>query len=113
MAEMACEFDVTRETLYEWARVHPEFSDSLERAQEASESYWAGQIRLGLQKTPSEFQGAANLKYMAQRFKGWSEKAHVDTRDVDPKADAASPDTDRSAARKVAMLLAKAVRADE
>tara|TARA_R110000868_G_scaffold116596_1_gene310189 strand:+ start:136 stop:585 length:450 start_codon:yes stop_codon:yes gene_type:complete len=107
MAEMACEFDVTRETLYEWARVHPEFSDSLERAQEASESYWAGEIRKGLQKTPSEFQGAANLKYMAQRFKGWSEKAHVDTRSVDPADEAETPDL-RGEARRAAFLLSKA-----
>ena len=107
MAEMACEFDVTRETLYEWARVHPEFSDSLERAQEASESYWANQIRAGLQKTPSEFQGAANLKYMAQRFKGWSEKAHVDTRSVDPADEAETPDL-RGEARRAAFLLSKA-----
>jgi hypothetical protein len=112
MAEMASEFEVTRETLYEWARVHPEFSDTLSRAQEASEGYWAKQIRDGLKKTPSEFQGAANLKYMAQRFKGWSEKAHVDTKEIAPTDEAVTPD-DRGAARRVAMLLAKGVqRAD-
>ena len=107
MAEMASEFEVTRETLYEWARVHPDFSDSLQRAQEASEGYWAKQVRDGLKMPPSEFQGAANLKYMAQRFKGWSEKAHVDTREVDPADDAETPDL-RGEARRAAFLLSKA-----
>jgi hypothetical protein len=111
--EMADELDVSIQTLYEWSGVHPEFSEAFSRAQEAAEACWARKIREGLEKTPSEFQGAANLKYMAQRFKGWSEKAHVDTREMDPKADPPSPDTDRSAARKVSMLLAKAVRAED
>lgn len=113
MAEMASEFEVTRETIYEWARVHPDFSDSLSCAQELSEGYWAKQVRDGLKMPPSEFQGAANLKYMAQRFKGWSEKAHVDTKELPAEEPAETPDTDRSAARKVAMLLAKGVQAAE
>ena len=112
MAEMASEFEVTRETLYEWARVHDDFSDSLTCAQELSEGYWARQIRDGLKLPPAEFQGAANLKYMAQRFKGWSEKAHVETKETDPKTEAETPDT-RSAARRVAMLLAKGVQQAE
>lgn len=106
LAEMADELDVARATLFNWAEEHPEFLDAFTRAQELAESYWAKQLRTGLQKAPSEFQGPANLKYMAQRFKGWSEKAHVDTKEVDPASEAETPD-DRSAARRVAMLLTK------
>lgn len=113
LAEMADELDVARSTLFLWAEEHEEFSDAFTRAQELAESYWAKQLREGLKKTPSEFQGPANLKYMAQRFKGWSEKAHVDTRETDPKDEAESPDTDRTAARRVAMLLAKGVQKAE
>jgi hypothetical protein len=112
MAEMASEFEVTRETLYEWARVHPEFSDSLTRAQELSEGYWARQVRDGLKKSPSEFQGQANLKYMAQRFRGWSEKAHVDTRETEPGDEPDTPDV-RGEARKVALLLHKGLSVAE
>lgn len=107
LAEMAAELDVSRATLFNWANEYPEFLDAFTRAQELAEAYWAGQLRAGLKKSPSEFQGPANLKYMAQRFKGWSEKAHVDTREVDPGDETETPDA-RSAARRVAMLLAKA-----
>lgn len=108
VAEMACELDVTRETIYAWAREIPEFSDAFTCAQELAEAYWAKQLRSGLQKPPSEFQGPANLKYMAQRFKGWSEKAHIDTRETDPSEEAETPDV-RSEARKVALLLHKGI----
>lgn len=110
--EMADELDVSIQTLYEWSGVHPEFSEAFSRAQEAAEACWARKIREGLEKTPSEFQGAANLKYMAQRFKGWSEKAHVETKETDPAAEAETPDT-RSAARRVAMLLTKGAQKAE
>lgn len=107
--EMADELDVSIQTLYEWSGVHPEFSEAFSRAQEAAEACWARKIREGLEKSPSEFQGAANLKYMAQRFKGWSEKAHVDTKEIAPADEAETPDS-RTAARRVAMLLAKGVQ---
>jgi hypothetical protein len=112
LPEMASELDVARSTLFEWANEHPEFSDALSRAQDEAEAFWAKSIRNGLQKAPSEYQGPANLKYMAQRFKGWSEKAHVDTKEIAPTDDPATPD-DRSAARRVAMLLAKGVQRAE
>ena len=112
VAEMADELDVSVQTLYDWSAVHPEFLESFTRAQEAAEGYWARQIREGLKKAPSEFQGPANLKYMAQRFKGWSEKAHVDTKELPADGNAETPD-DRSAARRVAMLLAKGTQTAE
>ena len=112
LAEMAEELDVSVQTLMNWCDEYPEFLESYTRAQQAAEAYWASRLRTGLDKTPSEFQGPANLKYMAQRFKGWSEKAHVDTKEIAPTDDAATPD-DRSAARRVAMLLAKGVQAAE
>lgn len=107
LAEMAAELDVARATLFNWAEEHPEFLDAFTRAQELAEAYWARQLRTGLKKTPSEFQGPANLKYMAQRFKGWSEKAHVDTKEVDPADEADTPDL-RGEARRAAFLLSKA-----
>lgn len=110
LAEMAAELDVSRSTLFNWAEEHPEFLDAFTRAQELAEAYWAKQLRDGLKKTPSEFQGPANLKYMAQRFKGWSEKAHVDTRETDPASEPDTPDV-RQEAREVAFLLARGAQA--
>lgn len=107
VAEMADELDVGINTMYEWAKEHAEFQEAFSRAQEAAEAYWAKSVRNGLKKAPSEFQGPANLKYMAQRFRGWSEKAHVDTRETDPADEAETPDV-RKSAREVAFMLAKA-----
>jgi len=45
IARLAAELDVSRECIYEWARVHPEFSDSLTRMRAYSQAWWedAGQ----------------------------------------------------------------------
>lgn len=79
MAEMASACGVCVDTLYEWGRVHEDFSESFTRAQTEAEAFHAKRVREGLALTPSEFQGAANLKYMAQRFQDrWSEKNRVE-----------------------------------
>jgi hypothetical protein len=79
VAEMAAACDVSIQTLYEWSKVHPEFSESFTRGQELAEATWSKHVREGLKKTPSEFQGAANLKYMAQRFQErWSERQKIE-----------------------------------
>lgn len=75
VAEIASRCDVSIQTLYEWSGVHPEFSEAFTRAQTEAEAFWAAKLRAGLNKPPSEFQGPANLKYMAQRFQErWSER---------------------------------------
>ena len=38
-AQMASALDVTKQTLHEWARVHPEFSDAFDRARGHAESW--------------------------------------------------------------------------
>ena len=79
VAEMAEACDVCIKTLYNWGEANPEFLQSFTRAQELAEAFWAKHVRSGLQKPPSEFQGAANLKYMAQRFQErWSEKQKIE-----------------------------------
>lgn len=107
--EMADDLDVHIDTLYEWAKVHPEFSEAFSRAKEKAEAWWARKLRLGLQMKPADFQGQPFLKYMAQRFPGWSEKAHVKTSDGSKDDDVETPDY-RKAARKVAFMLNKAIQ---
>ena len=77
--EMAHACGVVVSTLYEWEKRYPEFSESFTRAQEKAEIFFARRLRDGLALPPSEFQGAANLKYMAQRFQErWSEKQKLE-----------------------------------
>lgn len=79
VAEMAVACDVCIDTIYEWAKVHQNFSEALTRAQVEAEAFWARRVREGLGKAPSEFQGPANLKYMGIRFQDrWSERARVE-----------------------------------
>src|SRR6478609_9191633 len=66
-AEMANAFDVIRETLDEWAKVHPDFSDALTRATEYSFAWWEDKARGGLHMG-SGFNAALWAKSMAGRF---------------------------------------------
>lgn len=77
IAEMAATLDVAIQTVYNWAEEHPAFLDAFTRAQDASEAYWGQFVRKGLCAKPSDFQGPATLKYMAQRFPRWREKSEV------------------------------------
>jgi hypothetical protein len=65
-AEMAAHFEVTRETLNEWAKAHAEFSDAVTRATEFSLAWWEQQGRENL-KTAS-FQSALYGRAMSGRF---------------------------------------------
>lgn len=75
VAEMASLCDVCIDTIYEWAKVHDEFSEALTRANSEAEAYWARHLRNGMHKPPSEFQGQPNLKYMSIRFQDrWADR---------------------------------------
>lgn len=47
-AEIALELGITRETLDEWARVHPDFSDAVTCARGVSAGWWEAQGRKGI-----------------------------------------------------------------
>jgi len=66
-AEMANGFDVVRETLTDWAKAHPDFSDALTRAKSASLAWWENEARNGINKG-SAFNAALWAKSMSGRF---------------------------------------------
>lgn len=66
-AEMANAFDVIRETLDEWAKVHPDFSDALDRATEYSLAWWENKAREGVDKG-SMINASLWTRSMAGRF---------------------------------------------
>jgi hypothetical protein len=68
---------VTRETLYEWARTHKEFSDALTLAREHSQAWWEKQGKDGL--GDPRFNANLWAKNMGPRFKqDWSEKSQLE-----------------------------------
>lgn len=61
------EFDVDRDTLYEWSKVHPEFSGALKRAKEYSQAWWEDLGQRGV-TMGKEFNAAAYAKCTSARF---------------------------------------------
>lgn len=47
-AQIAANLDVSRDTIDEWCKVHPEFSDAIKRARELSLSWWEDQGQQGI-----------------------------------------------------------------
>lgn len=73
---MAAQLDVSRDTIYEWAKVHAEFSDALARARAKAQAKWEDMGESGLYM--KEFQGATWVKSMAARFPDdWREKSET------------------------------------
>lgn len=65
-AQMAMHWDVSRETIYEWARVHPEFSGALTRAMDYAEAVWEGKADTGIESMG--FNSSLWGRVMAARF---------------------------------------------
>lgn len=80
---LGCKLDVHRDTLHEWAKVHPEFSDAIKMVKQHQEA--AMQV-IGLQgitgKTKGFAQGAWAF-WMKARF-NWDEAGQLDYDEVEP-----------------------------
>lgn len=69
---LASELDVNRDSLYEWAKVHPEFSDALTRMRQLAQRWWEDKGQDGL--TMAGFNGSVWSRSMAARFpEDWRE----------------------------------------
>jgi hypothetical protein len=77
LAWMASEFDVSRECIYEWMRVHPEFSDAMTRARVHSQRWWEDKGQDGI--TTPGFNGSVWSRSMSARFPDdWRENKGVE-----------------------------------
>jgi hypothetical protein len=63
---LAAELDVNRDSLYEWAKVHDEFSDALTRMRQLSQRWWEDKGQDGIEKPG--FNGSVWSRSMAARF---------------------------------------------
>lgn len=66
VAWMAAELGVHKDTLYEWAKVHPDFSDAFTRAKLESQRWWEDRGQEALEKPG--FNSSVWAKSMAARF---------------------------------------------
>ena len=77
VAWMAAELGVSRECIYEWARVHPEFSDAITQAKLKSQRWWEdmGQDNMLLPPGQGTMNASIWSRSMAARFpEDWREK---------------------------------------
>lgn len=70
---------VTRETVYEWERKHPDFSDAIKVARQKSQEWWekAGKSGLFMGKEDGTFSQSAWIFNMKARF-GYRDKVEVE-----------------------------------
>ncbi len=66
VVQMACALDVHKDSLYEWAKVHPAFSDAFTRARQHSQDWWETKGQGGLET--SGFNASLWSRSMAARF---------------------------------------------
>lgn len=78
LVQMASYFDVTRQSLMEWAKVHPEFSTALNIAKEHCQSWWEKAGREGMFLGGGGFNAAVWKKSMEARFReDYTERSEV------------------------------------
>lgn len=71
--QMAADFDVSKQTLLNWADAHPEFFDALTRAATLAQAWWENAGQVGL--VADKFNGNVWSRSMAARFpEDWREK---------------------------------------
>jgi hypothetical protein len=78
---VAAKFDVTRETLNEWAKAHPEFSDALQLGETQSQAWWEQQAIDNL--CNPHFQTGSWYANMKNRF-GWRDRNELTGLDGTP-----------------------------
>ena len=83
LTQFAASIDVCRETVYEWGRVHPKFSDAIKMAKTKCEAHWEkiGHEGMYMGGKENPFQASMYIFKMKARF-GWR-----DNQDINLKSD--------------------------
>ena len=74
ITEVSAALDISRETVYDWAKNNPVFSDALQRGLRNSEAWWERTGRTNLEA--GSFRTGLWYANMKNRF-GWRDKADV------------------------------------
>lgn len=75
-AWIAAELDISRQTLANWEKTHPEFLDAMGRAELLSQQWWEDAGQMGM--TAEKFNAPVWSRSMGARFqKDWREKSEV------------------------------------
>jgi hypothetical protein len=74
IVEFAADHDVCVDTIHEWKKVHPEFSEVFIRAKAKGEAFWTKWLRNNLDN--NKVNAPLAKLYFANRF-GWSDKKEI------------------------------------
>lgn len=76
LVHFACDIGVVKDTLNEWASVHPEFSDALKVCKQENEKYW---INLAKNRANGQQSRGSDIliKFMLSSSHGYREKTDV------------------------------------
>jgi orotate phosphoribosyltransferase-like protein len=74
--QIAAELNVSRDTIYEWQKIHPEFSDSIKRGLTKSEAYWERMLQ-GAAAGLVNVNSAALIFLLKNRFQ-WKDRIEQD-----------------------------------
>ena len=72
VSEVCAELGITKETFFQWEKLHPDFSDSYKKGKELSEAWWAKLGRSGAMGR-AKIQPATWIFNMKNRF-GWTDR---------------------------------------
>lgn len=109
LAGMADALDVSRDTLNEWRRVHPEFSAAIRRALEKAQAWWEEEGRKATFGRVEGFNATSYIFQMKNRFRDeWNDTIKAEHTGKDGGA---IETTDRGAEKLAAYLDAISSRA--
>ncbi len=68
-AQMAAKLGVSRKTIYEWIKVHPDFNEAMEDAVDLALAWWEDKGQAGLDAGAGNFNATAFIFQMKNRFR--------------------------------------------
>lgn len=74
-AAVAGKLGISRDTLYQWCKTNPEFSDTIKRGETASEYYWSKILHDATTGKNSKANPTLLIFYMKSRF-GWKDRPY-------------------------------------
>jgi hypothetical protein len=76
---MADELNINRETLNEWMKIHPEFSDAVKEGLRKSQAWWEDQGRIATFGGVDGFNATSYIFQMKNRFRAdWNDTVKAD-----------------------------------
>lgn len=99
--EIACEWDLDRETLYHWAKKHPEFVGAIKKGRQYLESWYTKIGRSALLGKPVEgtrqFANLGFYVWMTKNVLKWSDKVEIEETNIDVHEDLSDEELEKAA----------------